>query len=62
MCLTLLQDYTYYVLDTNLTTADVDAPIATFNLALLGVLAVLHGNMPPRLVPFADLLMQAIAR
>eukprot|EP00878_Enallax_costatus_P036093 GHUV01040388.1.p1 GENE.GHUV01040388.1~~GHUV01040388.1.p1 ORF type:complete len:340 (+),score=51.51 GHUV01040388.1:509-1528(+) len=55
------KDYNYYTLDTNLTTADPTAPIATFNLALLGVLAKLHAATSPRLVPFADLLMQIIS-
>lgn len=57
-----LQDYTYFVLDEAATTANLTAPIATLNLALLGVLANLHGALSPHLVPFADVLMQAIAR
>jgi hypothetical protein len=58
----VVQDYTYFKLDHNLTEADPDAPIATFNMPLLGVLASLHGNVSPRLVPFVDLLMHVLAR
>jgi hypothetical protein len=57
-----VQDYTYFKLDDNLTEADPNAPIATFNMPLLGVLASLHGNVSPRLVPFVDLLMHVLAR
>lgn len=57
-----LQDHTYFKLDSNLTAADPDAPIATFNLPLLGVLAALHGNVSPGLLPFVDLLMKVLAR
>jgi hypothetical protein len=56
------QDHTFFLLDKNQTTADLHAPIATFNLPLLGVLAALHGNVSPRLVPFVDLLMHVLAR
>lgn len=31
-------------------------------MPLLGVLAALHGNVSPRLVPFVDLLMHVLAR
>lgn len=62
LCLYLsLQDYTHFHLDTNLTKVDVTANITTFNLALLGVLANLHGTVSPGLAPFADVLMQAIS-
>ncbi|KAF6251207.1 CD36 family-domain-containing protein [Scenedesmus sp. NREL 46B-D3] len=54
-------DYTYFKLDRNLTAADPDASIATFNMPLLGVLAALHGNVSPRLVPFVDLLLHVLA-
>ena len=56
------QDYTHFHLDPNLTTVDVSANITTFNLALLGVLANLHGNVSPEYRPFVDVLMQAISR
>lgn len=46
----------------NLTRADLAANISTFNLALLGVLANLHGNVAPEYRPFVDVLMQAISR
>lgn len=46
----------------NLTRADLAANITTFNLALLGVLANLHGNVAPEYRPFVDVLMQAISR
>uniref|UniRef100_A0A383W126 Uncharacterized protein n=1 Tax=Tetradesmus obliquus TaxID=3088 RepID=A0A383W126_TETOB len=55
------KDHTYFKLDSNLTAADPDAPIATFNLPLLGVLAALHGNVSPGLLPFVDLLMKVLA-
>lgn len=57
-----VQDYTHFHLDTNLTQVDVNAPITTFNLALLGVLANLHGSVSPQYRPFVDVLMQAISR
>lgn len=60
--LCVVQDYTHYHLDTNLTTVDVDANITTFNLALLGVLANLHGSVSPEYRPFVDVLLQAISR
>eukprot|EP00879_Flechtneria_rotunda_P028466 GHRR01030582.1.p1 GENE.GHRR01030582.1~~GHRR01030582.1.p1 ORF type:complete len:491 (+),score=126.44 GHRR01030582.1:556-2028(+) len=56
------KDYTYFVLDENLTTADLHAPIATLNLPLLGVLANLHEHVSPSLAPWVDLLTQMIAR
>lgn len=61
-CACHVQDYTHYHLDTELTTADINANITTFNLALLGVLANLHGNVSPEYTPFVDVLMQAISR
>jgi hypothetical protein len=58
-----VQDYTHYHLDMNATRADLMAAnITTFNLALLGVLANLHGNVAPEYRPFVDVLMQAISR
>jgi hypothetical protein len=59
-----MQDYTYYVFDQERTAPHVDpgANITTFNLALLGVLSMLHGHLPPAVVPWADLLMQFISR
>ena len=56
-----VQDYTHFHLDTNLTKVDVTANITTFNLALLGVLANLHGTVAPEYRPFVDVLLQAIS-
>eukprot|EP00775_Hariotina_reticulata_P003236 gene3236-3513_t len=57
------KDYTYYVFDRELTPAHVDpgANITTFNLALLGVLSMLHGKLSPAVLPWADLLMEMIS-
>lgn len=61
VCCCAVQDYTHFHLDTNLTKVDVNANITTFNLALLGVLANLHGNVSPEYRPFVDVLLQAIS-
>jgi len=59
----LRQDYTHYHLDTNLTRPELlSSNVTTFNLALLGVLANLHGSVSPQYRPFVDVLMQAISR
>lgn len=56
------QDYSHFTFEPALSGADGSAPIATLNLALLGVLAALRGTVSPSLLPWADLLLKAISR
>lgn len=55
------QEYDYHTLEPNMTAADLDAPIATLNLPLLGVLHTLHSSMSPKAQSWADLLAGLIA-
>jgi hypothetical protein len=62
LSVTSSQEYRYYKLIPEDTKANVTAPIATFNMALLGVLAQLHSSTSTRWQPFVDVLMAVIDR